>query len=228
MREHRTHVRDDFLFAVVHTRRSCTDTHTCRHPLAHVQLDIDSISFPRYKFFTLCIHFQFELYGILGNSSSTTRLSPTKSKAMNRSLFTFGRGLLWLVTAFLTSDWATAEHRSIHQFQHTHPKLFSPWTRSKYIKSSEYYLDMGKEFVQEQLEKEFNKKVAKNVILFLGDGMSMPTLAATRMYLGGEEKSLSFEEFPFVGMSKTYCLDYQVADSACTSTCMCFDPIELG
>lgn len=88
---------------------------------------------------------------------------------------------------------------------------------------------MGKEFVQEQLEKEFNKKVAKNVILFLGDGMSMPTLAATRMYLGGEEKSLSFEEFPFVGMSKTYCLDYQVADSACTSTCMYyFDVINLG
>lgn len=43
---------------------------------------------------------------------------------------------------------------------------------------------------------------AKNVILFLGDGMSIPTIAATRVYLGGEEMSLSFEQFPYAGLSK--------------------------
>lgn len=46
----------------------------------------------------------------------------------------------------------------------------------------------------------FNK--AKNLIFFLGDGMSLATVAATRMLLGGEEKSLSFEEFPHFGLSK--------------------------
>lgn len=143
-------------------------------------------------------------------------------QTMNRITSVFGRGLILLVTASLVCGGATVEQRSFRQFHHTHPKLFSPLTRSKYMKSSEYYLDMATEFVQDQLEKEFNQNVAKNVILFLGDGMSMPTLAATRMYLGGEEKSLPFEEFPFVGMARTYCLDYQVADSACSSTCLYF------
>lgn len=86
--------------------------------------------------------------------------------------------------------------------------------------SSNYYLNMGKEFVAKQIQnkRNVNRNIAKNVILFLGDGMSITTLAATRMYMGGEEKTLSFEQFANVGMSKTYCVDEQVADSACTST----------
>ncbi|KAG7308428.1 hypothetical protein JYU34_005630, partial [Plutella xylostella] len=53
-----------------------------------------------------------------------------------------------------------------------------------------------------------NTRVAKNVILFLGDGMSVATLAATRTYLGnrhgysGEELKLSFEAFPYTGLAK--------------------------
>lgn len=44
--------------------------------------------------------------------------------------------------------------------------------------------------------------------MFLGDGLSIPTLAAARTYLGqshghtGEETVLSFEEFPHTGLSK--------------------------
>ncbi|CAH0715320.1 unnamed protein product, partial [Brenthis ino] len=69
-----------------------------------------------------------------------------------------------------------------------------------------------------------NTKIAKNVILFLGDGMSIPTIAATRVYLGrkygylGEDVKLSFENFPFTGLAKTYCVDHNVADSACSGT----------
>lgn len=44
--------------------------------------------------------------------------------------------------------------------------------------------------------------VAKNVIMFLGDGMSIPTLAATRVYYGGEEMELSFEQLPYTALSK--------------------------
>lgn len=33
-------------------------------------------------------------------------------------------------------------------------------------------------------------------------GMSIPTLAATRVLLGGEEQELTFEKFPFTGLSK--------------------------
>lgn len=62
-----------------------------------------------------------------------------------------------------------------------------------------------------KLHAELNKRVAKNLILFLGDGMSITTLAATRSYLGqkyghyGEEIKLSFEAFPFTGLAKVCC-----------------------
>lgn len=44
--------------------------------------------------------------------------------------------------------------------------------------------------------------------MFLGDGMSIPTLAATRVYIGqqnnqtGEEVELSFDKFPHTALSK--------------------------
>lgn len=86
--------------------------------------------------------------------------------------------------------------------------------------NAQYHIDNGVEFVKQQHIKStsLNTNTAKNVILFLGDGMSMPTMAATRVYIGGEKRSLSFEEFPYVAMSKTYCVDKQVADSACSAT----------
>lgn len=81
-----------------------------------------------------------------------------------------------------------------------------------------YWLNNGRQFVQRQLAKRINTNKAKNIILFMGDGMSTTTLAATRMLLGGEAETLPFETFPHVGMAKTYCVNYQVPDSACTST----------
>ncbi|XP_013148132.1 PREDICTED: membrane-bound alkaline phosphatase-like [Papilio polytes] len=65
---------------------------------------------------------------------------------------------------------------------------------------------------------------ARNVVMFLGDGMSVTTLAAARTLLGqrqgrpGEESLLAFETFPTVGLTKTYCVDAQIADSACSAT----------
>lgn len=63
---------------------------------------------------------------------------------------------------------------------------------------------------------------AKNVILFIGDGMGISTLTAARILEGqlrgesGEENRLSFEEFPFSALSKTYQVDQQTPDSAPT------------
>ncbi|MFT7687429.1 MAG: alkaline phosphatase [Candidatus Azotimanducaceae bacterium] len=67
---------------------------------------------------------------------------------------------------------------------------------------------------------------AKNVILFIGDGMSLATVTAGRIYQGqlegrsGEENLLSFEKFPETALSKTYAVDKQVADSASTATAL--------
>ncbi|MEZ5892211.1 MAG: alkaline phosphatase [Parvularculaceae bacterium] len=69
-------------------------------------------------------------------------------------------------------------------------------------------------------------KKAKNVILFIADGMDPTTVAAARIYDGqsrgeeGEENLLSFERFPYLAMSKTYNTDAQVSDSAGTMSAM--------
>jgi alkaline phosphatase len=65
---------------------------------------------------------------------------------------------------------------------------------------------------------------AKNVILFIGDGMGISTITAARIYDGqkrgetGEENQLSFERFPHVALVKTYNTNAQVPDSAGTAT----------
>ena len=66
------------------------------------------------------------------------------------------------------------------------------------------------------------KRRARNVILFLADGMGPTTVAATRIFDGqtrgeqGEENYLSFEAFPHLAMAKTYNTDAQTPDSAGT------------
>jgi alkaline phosphatase len=67
-----------------------------------------------------------------------------------------------------------------------------------------------------------NLRRAKNVIVFLGDGMSIATINAARIYEGqqrgdmGEENLLSFERLPYSGLVKTYNTDAMVPDSAGT------------
>ncbi|KAM4694328.1 intestinal-type alkaline phosphatase-like [Discoglossus pictus] len=65
---------------------------------------------------------------------------------------------------------------------------------------------------------------AKNMMLFLGDGMGLPTVTATRILSGqmkgmlGEDNVLAMDKFPYIALSKTYNVDRQVPDSAGTST----------
>lgn len=90
--------------------------------------------------------------------------------------------------------------------------------------TSEYWKVEAQKRLRLQLNRKNNENIAKNVIMFLGDGMSISTITAARIYKGqkqgyfGEESVLSFEEFPFIGLSKTYCFDKQTADSACSAT----------
>ncbi|XP_068020066.1 intestinal-type alkaline phosphatase-like [Melanerpes formicivorus] len=65
---------------------------------------------------------------------------------------------------------------------------------------------------------------AKNIILFMGDGMGLSTISAARIYKGqlaggsGEESVLAMETFPHMALAKTYTIDRQVPDSAGTGT----------
>ena len=67
---------------------------------------------------------------------------------------------------------------------------------------------------------------AKNVILFIGDGMSVPTVTAARIMRGPEARRrrrvehLTVDTFPYTALSKTYSNDGQVSDSAPTATAM--------
>lgn len=67
---------------------------------------------------------------------------------------------------------------------------------------------------------------ARNVILFIGDGMGIATITASRILEGqrrgesGEQNHLSFEDFPYSALVRTYSADQQVSDSAPTATAM--------
>lgn len=66
----------------------------------------------------------------------------------------------------------------------------------------------------------FAAERAKNVILFIGDGMGVSTLTAARIYDGqkrgvdGASNRLSFEAFPDLALVRTYSADSLVTDSA--------------
>ena len=67
---------------------------------------------------------------------------------------------------------------------------------------------------------------ARNVIVFVGDGMSFTTVAAARILDGqrkggpGENNRLAWETWPATAFSKTYETDAQTPDSAGTMTAM--------
>jgi alkaline phosphatase len=79
---------------------------------------------------------------------------------------------------------------------------------------------------KQAIMQRINAGTAKNVILFVGDGMGISTVTAARILEGqnqghsGEENMLSFDKFPFTALAKTYNTDQQTPDSAGTMTAM--------
>ena len=67
---------------------------------------------------------------------------------------------------------------------------------------------------------------ARNVILFVGDGMGITTVTAARILEGqkrggsGEDNLLAFERLPRVAFSRTYSASQQTAESAATMSAM--------
>lgn len=88
-----------------------------------------------------------------------------------------------------------------------------------------WYQD-GKTLISERRMALDDPGEARNVILFVGDGMSLETVAATRILEGqlrgetGEENLLHFERFRHTGLAKTYNTNRQTPDSAGTMTAM--------
>ncbi|RUS91551.1 hypothetical protein EGW08_000666, partial [Elysia chlorotica] len=95
--------------------------------------------------------------------------------------------------------------------------------RYAHEKEPNYWHDLGDQDIQAALRAN-QGGVAKNVIIFLGDGMGVTTSTGARIWAGqqlglyGEEHDLSWDRFPFTGLSKTYCMDGQTTDSAASGT----------
>lgn len=67
---------------------------------------------------------------------------------------------------------------------------------------------MGQQDLKDSLYIQPNNRIAKNVIIFVGDGMGVSTVMASRLYQGqkegrtGEDSQLSFEKFPYTALAK--------------------------
>ena len=94
--------------------------------------------------------------------------------------------------------------------------------------SKSHWFSEGEKTLQQAVQQPINNKrgAAKNIILFVGDGMGISTVTAARILAGqqqgldGEEYQLSFEKMPFAGLIKTYNTNQQTPDSAGTATAM--------
>lgn len=91
--------------------------------------------------------------------------------------------------------------------------------------TSMYWFNQG-QATYKNLARQHKQKAAKNVIIFIGDGMGPSTVTSARILEGqkkgqpGEENYLAFERFPYTAFAKTYNVDAQVPDSAGTMTAM--------
>ncbi len=107
------------------------------------------------------------------------------------------------------------------------PLAAEPFGPKVIAQSADPYFTAAQADLEKQLGRQVNVREAKNVILFIGDGMSTATVTAARIREGqkagkdGESNHLKWEDLlPHTALSKTYTNDAQVADSAPTATAM--------
>ncbi|XP_053604607.1 alkaline phosphatase-like isoform X1 [Plodia interpunctella] len=92
-----------------------------------------------------------------------------------------------------------------------------------------YWYAQAQETLQKRLQYATDKNpVAKNIILVVGDGMSLTTATAARILRGqrqgqsGEDTDLAWDTFPAVALAKTYNIDAQTGESsACATALLC-------
>lgn len=88
-----------------------------------------------------------------------------------------------------------------------------------------YFIDAAAD-LEARLKVQPNTNRARNVILFVGDGMGVSTLTAARIYQGqkagrdGESTWTAMDRLPYSALVKTYAHDAQVPDSAPTATAL--------
>jgi alkaline phosphatase len=94
------------------------------------------------------------------------------------------------------------------------------------VQAADSYFVAARQDLDVRLAVRPNTRRARNVILFVGDGMGVSTLTAARIYQGqqagsdGESTWTTMDRMPFSALVKTYAHDAQVSDSAPTATAL--------
>jgi len=99
--------------------------------------------------------------------------------------------------------------------------------------NSNFWMSKGSNELTKAKNRVLNEGIAKNIIIFVGDGMSIPTVTAARVLKGqffsenknrdiaireGNSETIHWENFPNLGLSKTYSVNGMVPESASTAT----------
>jgi len=106
------------------------------------------------------------------------------------------------------------------------PSNANTWRKVKAPAAGEYKVEVtagGKTHTVNWTVRKPMAGTAKNVILFIGDGMSVPLITATRVISRGIKEGtpkgrLSFEGFEAIGLASTSSVDSLMADSANTAS----------
>ena len=91
-------------------------------------------------------------------------------------------------------------------------------------KTAAQYRAEAADFIDRQVARRPNKGPARNLIIFIGDGMGVATITAGRIFEGeqqgrdGESLVAALDSLPYSALVKTYSTDFQVPDSAATAT----------
>jgi len=94
------------------------------------------------------------------------------------------------------------------------------------VQANDPYFKSADEQLRAVMNRHANTRRAKNIILFVGDGMGVTTITAGRIYGGqkagqdGVSHKLTFETLPYAALSRTYSHDSQVTDSAPSAAAM--------
>lgn len=133
-------------------------------------------------------------------------------QAQRSRSFHIGRGLLLLALGATSAAWLGCAAAP------------QPWTRELQPPRDDVWFQGGRAALLRARARLPEAGKARNVIVFVGDGMGVSTVTAARILEGqrrgepGEEGWLAFERLPHTALIKTYNTNQQVPDSAGTMT----------
>ncbi len=153
------------------------------------------------------------------------RAKPYRAKPYRPMTTPFIRSAAVLTAALLTTACAglpAADHAAT-----TPPAAATALTLPAVQTGDSYYALASARVTARAMRSPETPVAAKNVILFIGDGMGISTITAARIRAGEragmegpEAFTLAMDTLPFAALSRTYAHDGQVPDSAATATAM--------